>query len=106
MSESIFLLANVLRINTLAISDSSPIYPDLQLPADVTHWSLCIHTLGHLSQLWSRWRHLQQSISQLIGTKRLAFMLCPEIYEQVKARVAVSVRALMHTLAAYTHLTV
>lgn len=86
---------------------SAPICPNLQLPTDVIHWCACIHTLRHLSQHWSRWRHLQQSISQLIGTKRLAFMLCPEIYEGLRACVAaLCVRAQMHTLAAYAQLAV
>lgn len=95
--------------NIFTNSSSAPICIELQLPTDVIHRSACIRTLGHLSQHWSRWRHLLQSISQLIGTKRLAFMLCPEIYEQLKARlgayVCVRVRAWMHTLAAYAHLT-
>ena len=34
----------------------------------------------HVSARTTRWRHLPQSISWLIGTKRLTFMLHSEIY--------------------------
>lgn len=81
-----------------------------QLVTDVMHRGACIRTPRHLSQHWSRWRHLLQSISQLIGTKRLAFMLYSDIYERLKACACVGVYCMyvymhvhMHTLAADAH---
>ncbi len=85
------------KIHSITVS-SAPICTDLQLPTDVIHWSACIHTLRHLSQPRSRWRHLAQSISQLIGTKRLAFMLYPKIYERLKGCVGACMNAYISSI--------
>lgn len=60
------------------------------LHSDVIHVGArtTAHTLGRLSQRWSRWRHLPQSISWPIGTKRLAFMFHSEIYGRLWQREA------------------